>query len=1104
MSRRNISWDAKYSIARYPDHQNDVADLKQAVKKAIDDLGGIGRFVKPGDKVLIKANICGGTPDNIASYTSKDLVGHVVDLVIKAGGRPAVCDADMIWTKFWENAREMGWDRWAKERDVDLINLSDTELVYFDFGEGTIFQDNERPNKEIVSKRLLDADVIISIPKMKTHLYTGVTLGMKNMYGTLPMMDKAQYHKKGIDEVIYWINRAFTPTLTVVDGTVGGEAVGPLSVTPVEFNTVVASNNVALADAVSSKLMGFDRPFEEINHLKLAKEGGLVTGGQVGLEQSASEMIRDLQLPENSKDGMWVHADSGVVDDYKNLMENLLAIPYMDTFFNIGADFLLFDAARIPLLKYVNNAILQLLYEAPRRLAGMTRETKGSRQRMRINTATFSMFAALSLYFFITKGYLGQVSSKFSISFYFMLGLMLALVVGVLFARMMKTRHLQILALSSLVTAYIVEGIATRAQWWDYYEFINNYSPRSISLVHSTIFTMPDLPAPPRFALFIIPIFIISVIGISYFLRSFFEYVGLGGTRFRLIPYTVTLIALVTFLTFEGYLSEIGTDTWIQYMIVIYAAFAVIGLYFNYKQTTDWNLALTITAVAAGGVMELLGGQLSLWVYPGILETKILHMPIFVSFTWALNIWAACGLAMILGADISDAFVDTEEAFDKGDRYDWCNKGNALKDQDRYYEAIESYEKAIEIDPQFVKAWYGKGTALASLGDFKGSLISYDEALKIDPKNAEVWGHKADALQYMGRLDEAVNAYNEAIRIDPGDCDLWIDKALAVQRQGKFEESLEIYYQAIESVPIYETEKLAELWDFRGFAGVDSAGINGHEMGAYENAIRDFDKAIALSTKDDIGRFWVAAAWWGKGSALAKLGRYEESLGAFDKLDLYSENNALAWSDKGDAFQVQGRHDEAIRAYDRAIVLYPDLIRAQSVHSVQSIQAHTVWEDTLYKFMAQTWKGKGDSLFRINRRYEAFKAYERSKEILEKYVRNSDALSGKGYLLSEMGFYEEALEAYDKAIEVAQSSSSSQVPVLLAKAWTGKGNVFSRTGRDTEALEALDKALEIDPSYAPAHESKVSEASPGHEMVWQHRGMILRMICLYNQLLPSE
>jgi len=57
---------------------------------------------------------------------------------------------------------------------------------------------------------------------MKTHMMTSVTLGMKNMYGTLPEIDKARYHKIGIDEVIYWVNKAFTPNLTIIDGSIGG------------------------------------------------------------------------------------------------------------------------------------------------------------------------------------------------------------------------------------------------------------------------------------------------------------------------------------------------------------------------------------------------------------------------------------------------------------------------------------------------------------------------------------------------------------------------------------------------------------------------------------------------------------------------------------------------------------------------------------------------------------------------------------------------------------------------------------------------------------------------------------------------------------------
>jgi uncharacterized protein (DUF362 family) len=74
---------------------------------------------------------------------------------------------------------------------------------------------------EKISEELAKADAIISVPVMKTHLLTGVTLGMKNMYGTFPDIDKAKYNHKKIEDVIYEINLAFTPKLTVIDGSVG-------------------------------------------------------------------------------------------------------------------------------------------------------------------------------------------------------------------------------------------------------------------------------------------------------------------------------------------------------------------------------------------------------------------------------------------------------------------------------------------------------------------------------------------------------------------------------------------------------------------------------------------------------------------------------------------------------------------------------------------------------------------------------------------------------------------------------------------------------------------------------------------------------------------
>ena len=317
----------------------------QITREAVEALGGMSRFVKAGDKVLIKPNICGGNPKIEGSFTSHEVVEELVKMVLEANAEPFVADADMIWTEFEPAAEEQGWMEWADRVHVPLVNLSKTESVYFDFGK------KSATGIVPVSKELVDADVIISVPTMKTHLLTNITIGMKNMYGTFPQRNKAKYHRFGISEVICDVNRAFTPTLTVIDGTVGGDAWGPLSCTPVYAQTVIASNDVVAADAVACQLMGYD-PFNVV-HLRRAHEEGLGDAG----------FVYDLAgLPYgHPKDGNWTKPDPEVSTFYESLIEHFLLLPGMQNFFDVVADYVLYGMATTPFLKELTPELERVL-----------------------------------------------------------------------------------------------------------------------------------------------------------------------------------------------------------------------------------------------------------------------------------------------------------------------------------------------------------------------------------------------------------------------------------------------------------------------------------------------------------------------------------------------------------------------------------------------------------------------------------------------------------------------------------------------------------------------------------------------------------------------
>jgi uncharacterized protein (DUF362 family) len=307
----------------------------QITREAVEALGGMKSFVKEGDKVLIKPNICGGNPKIEGSFTSFEVVEELVKMVREVKAEPFVVDADMIWTQFEPVAEEQGWIEWADRMNVPLVNLTKTESVYFQFGK------ESATGIVPVSKELVDADVIISVPTMKTHLLTSITIGMKNMYGTFPQENKAKYHRFGIEEVICDVNRAFTPNLTVIDGTVGGDSWGPLSCTPVYAQTVIASNDVVAADAVACQLMGYD-PYNII-HLKRAHEEGL---------GDASYVYELSNLPyKHPKDGNWTKPDPMVSTFYESLVEYFLLLPGMQKFFDLTADFVLYGMATTPFLK---------------------------------------------------------------------------------------------------------------------------------------------------------------------------------------------------------------------------------------------------------------------------------------------------------------------------------------------------------------------------------------------------------------------------------------------------------------------------------------------------------------------------------------------------------------------------------------------------------------------------------------------------------------------------------------------------------------------------------------------------------------------------------
>jgi tetratricopeptide (TPR) repeat protein len=170
--------------------------------------------------------------------------------------------------------------------------------------------------------------------------------------------------------------------------------------------------------------------------------------------------------------------------------------------------------------------------------------------------------------------------------------------------------------------------------------------------------------------------------------------------------------------------------------------------------------------------------------------------------------WLNQGIALGDKGKYEEAIQAFDEAIRINPQYEaaWYLKGAALHQQARYDEAIGAIDRAIEINPQDSDAWYLKGMVLDDLGKSDEAMQAFDNSTQIDPQNADAWYYKGEALYYHGKYDEAVHAIDEAIGINSQDADAWYLKSMALDELGKHDEADLAYNKSIEIDPEIDEE----------------------------------------------------------------------------------------------------------------------------------------------------------------------------------------------------------------------------------------------------------------------------------------------------------
>ncbi|MDZ8067888.1 MAG: tetratricopeptide repeat protein [Nostoc sp. DedQUE08] len=335
-------------------------------------------------------------------------------------------------------------------------------------------------------------------------------------------------------------------------------------------------------------------------------------------------------------------------------------------------------------------------------------------------------------------------------------------------------------------------------------------------------------------------------------------------------------------------------------------------------------------------------------------------------------------------------------------------RGETYRSMKRYPEALQDFDRAIELDPKDAWAMALRGVTYRLMKRYTEALQDFDRAIELDPKYAWAIVLRGETYRLMERYTEALQDFDRAIELDP-------KYAWAIVLRGETYRLMERYTEALQDFD------RAIKFDLKFGWLIALRGITYHSMEHYMEALQDFDRAIELDSK-------YAPVIALRGETYRSMEQYTEALQDFDRAIELDPKDAWAIASRGQTYRSMERYTEALQDFDRAIELDP-----KDAWAI----AH-----------------RGETYRLIERYIEALQDFDRAIE-LDPKLDWAIALRGETYCSMEQ--YTEALQDFDRAIELDPKD---------AWAIASRGQTYRSMEQYTEALQDFDRAIELDPKDA--------------------------------------
>lgn len=254
-------------------------DIEAAVRKSVDMMGGISRFVKKGDRVVIKPNMSFAVPPERASNTHP-LVAKTVAAMCREAGAQRVLVLDNPLAPEEQCLEKSGIYEACESLEKGMTHMVSNPRSFreVDINKAQTLKTTE------VMKEVLSADVLIAVPVAKSHSGTGVSLSLKGMMGLI--RNRSVMHRMGLDECIVDLASLLKPQLVIIDATrvltTGGPGGPGKVITP---ETIIAATDMVAADAYTvSAFEWYGKKYEpaQVKHIRLAHDRGL---GRMDIEK---------------------------------------------------------------------------------------------------------------------------------------------------------------------------------------------------------------------------------------------------------------------------------------------------------------------------------------------------------------------------------------------------------------------------------------------------------------------------------------------------------------------------------------------------------------------------------------------------------------------------------------------------------------------------------------------------------------------------------------------------------------------------------------------------------------------------------------------------